>query len=906
MTPPPIRQKATTSTTRRSRYAKALRPFTGFLLASAFAAAGAAGCFSKTGAVSQSTTDGGATAALVRQPRDKVACTPARASAIPLHHPDPNAGTVVVTVDELGSQLTTTCGGCHGAPNKQGNYSFVPQYDKQGDAVGIADFAVRASAEIAAGRMPPAATRADPVATYDLGNRLAAWVAAGKPRDSFVYAGGTNGPLTVAADVGDAMTPLGNCIPQTLGTDEMFDGAFATMTTLPLSLKDTDMFSLDGADLGAFGTVAYMPTYQLWSDDAKKIRHIHVPAGKAVTYDAATGKFNVPDNTRFYKTFLKEVRQADGATRFRRMETRLIVVRTPQEKSLYGTYIWGDNESDATLLTDPLRNGEPFRDRIASYLTDEVSLDRRTYAFPGSSRCAQCHSGSESEAFVLGFSPLQLNRRRPGEGGLEWSVDVPEDELGQVDRLVSLGVVKGISGAQDLPILENTGPADDPANPGVRRRPRNDSELRVQAYAIGNCAHCHNPSGYPVRDNPDLAAFNLSAGGVLFGKLGESAAYDMYRRVANITSVTSDGTYIQHMPVSTAGKHCAAVQTFALFAQNTLGVTGELQTRFSGSLSDSQKQQIAADATGNLNGAPSCTNTDDISWVPEDFTEPPVYIPRRADFLTQMPDELRNLPDITPAQEAMAKVTYPVGYYEWRPECKFPATPAVLAPAQSAAFVKQPGRSDREIATATPGAFMFHEVCAKCHGSRGESNSGPAKALAALSGGEIRVANFREGMFGPLAEPGKNLHAFDELGKDGARKYIAWMTSGGTQVVFPAAFSSLLGEASSALGAKRPGANMAFVLRESASQLLPLTGIAAPRTAPGQIYTDVFTLDNAISSGVAFGDGNTNPNPHPIDGVAQGAWLDRATWNALTMIYLFLRDEAPQNKFYDPDCRNLP
>ncbi len=892
-------------TTPRPGHERAGRRIFRFLLATALAAAGAAGCFEKA-EEEKPVPGGGAVAPLTREPRDKVACTPSNASSIPFHHSDPNAGTVLVTFDDLVSQTIRTCGGCHQAPNKQGNYSFVAQYDKEGDALGLADFAVRASAEIAAGRMPPAATRADPVASFDLGNRLAAWVAAGKPRDSFIYQGGASGPLSVGYDVGDQMTPLGNCIPQTLGTDEMFDQAFEAMTTLPLSLKDTDMFSLDSADLGAFGTIAYAPTYQLWSDDAKKIRHVHVPAGKAISYDQATGKFNIPENTRFYKTFLKQVWQADGTRRFRRMETRLIVVRNPQEKSLYGTYIWGDNESDAMLLTDPLRNGEPFRDRIYSYVTDEVSLEKRTYAFPGSSRCVQCHIGSESQSFALGFSPLELNRRPAGQGGLDGNVPVLDDELNQVARLVSLGVVKGISGPQDLPLLENTGPADDPNNPGVRRRPRNDSELRVQAYAVGNCAHCHNPSGYPVRDNPDFAQFNLSAGGVLFGKLGESAAYDLYRRVANLTSVTSDGTYLQHMPVSTAGKDCNAVSTFAFLAHDTLGVAGEINTRFTGPLSDSQKKQIAAGVAGGANGVPNCTNKDDISWVPEDFTEPLVYIPRRSDWQTQIPDEIRNLPDITPAQESMAKVTYPVGYYDWRPECKFPSTPAVLAPAQAASFVKQPGRSDREIATATPGALMFHEVCAKCHGSRGESNSGPAKALAALSGGEIRVANFQEGLFGPLTEPGKNLHTFDELGKDGARRYIAWMTSGGTSVVFPAAFSSLLGESSAALGAKRPGANMAFVLRELASNLLPLTEISDARTVPGQVYTDVFTLDNAIAGGVSFADGLTNPNPVPVDSVAQGAWLDRATWNALTMVYLFLRDDAPLNKFYDPDCRNIP
>ena len=79
-------------------------------------------------------------------------------------------------------------------------------------------------------------------------------------------------------------------------------------------------------------------------------------------------------------------------------------------------------------MKDPLRSGEPFSDRVISYITGRAARGRdhrdpnppdvdyvlenenpglvRRYALPGSARCVQCHMGSPSAAFVLGFTPL--------------------------------------------------------------------------------------------------------------------------------------------------------------------------------------------------------------------------------------------------------------------------------------------------------------------------------------------------------------------------------------------------------------------------------------------------------------------------------------------------------------------
>ena len=116
---------------------------------------------------------------------------------------------------------------------------------------------------------------------------------------------------------------------------------------------------------------------------------------------------------------------------------------------------------------------------------------RDTTRSPGAQRCIQCHMGSESSSFVLGFMPLQINRRPVGVGGV---IDpAGPDELTQLQRLIDYGVVTGIDSADDiLPLEQSEG----------TRTPRNNYELVAQGYMLGNCAHCHNPRGYPIRAEP--------------------------------------------------------------------------------------------------------------------------------------------------------------------------------------------------------------------------------------------------------------------------------------------------------------------------------------------------------------------------------------------------------------------
>jgi mono/diheme cytochrome c family protein len=466
-----------------------------------------------------------------------------------------------VFVDDVFHRFDAICGGCHVQGGLGGFHTGPLDFaDKVGqkavDRILSTDPSKSMPPVSAGGKLASARGPDDPVLA--LATLLQAWLAAGSPRDVFyIEAASTDAEPSsylLSKSVGEAMTNLGNCIParSAVATDSQqmsdLDTRFAALQKsppgqgtpaervgLPEKLSDTDLWTLDSDQLAKSGVFAFAPGYPLWSDDAGKLRHVRVPHGKSVRFDKRFQTFDIPENTRFYKTFLRQVIDVDGKPRYRKVETRLIVARPDATEadgsaritSLYGTYAWNDDETEAELVTDPLRNGEPFGDRLLTLVVDEPTARKvrakkpknlsyalrnagavRHYAIPGSERCVQCHMGSPTKSFSLGFLPLQLKRRAAGEGGA--IEPTGPDEAAQLERLVEFGVVSGVDSLDDVVALE-----DAEALP-----PRNDYELKAQGYMFGNCAHCHNPRGFPTVRNPVLASvlnFLPSKQGGIFG-----------------------------------------------------------------------------------------------------------------------------------------------------------------------------------------------------------------------------------------------------------------------------------------------------------------------------------------------------------------------------------------------------
>ncbi|WP_223641753.1 hypothetical protein [Corallococcus sp. EGB] len=861
-------------------------------------------------------------------PEQPVSCRPTRSGEhIPMRAGAP-AATFSETFDGLKARVDAQCARCHAPPNGVGGFQYTA------DVEGLKKEAARMALKTSQGEMPPLATPDQTKKAVELSCVLKAWLAQGSPAGEFPVSceEKTPGGVTVAEGVAADMTDLGNCVPDVtkegaLGSDPDKDAAFAALTRLPPLLSDTDsdIMTFDAEKLAARGTFAFAPTYPLFSDHAKKLRLVHVPAGQSIRYDAETKAFHVPPNTRFYKTFFKAVAGKDGSVRYQKIETRLIVVREPWDRSLFGTYIWNSEGTVAQLHDLRYRNGEPFSDRVLVYTENEATGKTRNYAIPGAHRCINCHSGSEGQNFVLGFTPLQLNRRAPGEAGVDPKALIEEDELGQVERLVHAGVITGLPATgsrqelrDSLPKLEAIAqqavPAGQPA-PGKEA-------LELQGYFVGNCAQCHNPRGFAVRSNPAIASLDFSAGGVLFGwnpcgvkesngqrtyavcdsggqsdfflkdLLLKTPSSTLYQRVARDTDAR-----IIHMPANVPGVDCRAALLMARYL-GALEWKGEAD--LSAEEQAARKQERLRQAEQAVSA--SCVNPSDVRWITEDFTDKVPYEPRNTgwrDAIGKPPYEHLTRYPITAEHEQLARQSFPTNWWVGKTGCSFPSrtAPDPIEPWMLDSLGR-PRYSWGRLYDSTPGATAFQGICANCHGRGGDGQSGAAKTLVALNG--ARVANLTAGLFGST-DGVPHLAPFEQAyGANGGARYLLWMASGGTTVHFTEEFMQAwvkYGEVDIDFSADTRdwaswGANMLGAARGACDLIrLGKFGTATPPsanvTALGgtRMWTRVCTVDNPLTDGIRDGS----------DTAGLQEWLRHAEFNVGVMAYFFLKDELSQH-----------
>ncbi len=872
--------------------------------------------------------------------------------------------TVTVQVADLVTDVVTLCGQCHLGKNDTPFELPSPfTVDALRDRANPANS--RMVLQTLSGAMPPNAGADNQRRAVALGGRLQAWVNLGYPADSFMVSSGSAGasaaeegmtvlPPQVAAD----MTDLASCVPepgQARGQDPERDAYFAGLTSLPkfLSQTDSDIYTLDAQKLATHGTYAYVPNYQLFSDNAKKLRLIHVPAGTSITYDPETQHFNVPPNTRVYKTFFKYVVDATGIGAFRKMETRIIVTRADWHDALFGSYVWNEDETVAELHDARYRDGTPFTDRVLTYTTDEGSGATRNYAVPGSLRCIQCHQGAEGQNFLLGFTPLEINRRPPGEGGGYDLSPLQDDEMSQVDRLLGYGVISGFASASDLPKLEDSALRDG-------RVARTPEELTAQGYMFGNCSNCHNPKGYAVTSNPFMAPFNLAPGGVVFGfpattegknsfpANGLVDPYGVAYLVApvwqklgsddgdgdtELTSVSSsilehmNPTSVKnlHMPLNVPGLDCRAQKIFSKWRASLDAPNAPATGPFSTAASWAANRELRIQAAENN----VCTPPDDIYWTAYDSTEKIPYTPRNLLWQDGVPADFAAhgnfavTADLWSGLRELSTGVYYAGFWDQKSTCKFPFVADAAYPAVDSAKDREAWMLDSSGAPkanwgslyqVTPPAAVFNSVCRSCHGPKGDGDTVAAKVLTALKG--YRVANFREGLFGPVTQPGQNLATFDSVGVSGApgsgaAAYMAWMASGGTKLHFPYGFGPTW------VGPGLEAANVLdIVSAETAYNILPndlanmlgsVRGIcnlirqdnfeSEGRAEVKTLWTAICTWKNTLTPAIKAASLIEDPL---VDN-----WLYRATFNAGAMAYIYMEGQVLRNEppaLYPSEC----
>ncbi len=821
-------------------------------------------------------------------------CTPVQAAKAFEETPYTGDTSIILSYQNIRANLNASCMGCHQSPAKISGFSYVDSWHGKEVLVGgvrqwLPGFSEAAEKMLASlnhadetKKMPPTDLRnANPQAFQELARQLDLWIKAGKPEGTFKLGEAPSGPQRgkPRPKMPHKTTELGDCVPKAsvVGFDMAMDRYFEKTMTLPKYLHETDMHTLDPLELAKTGTLAYNVEYPLWADNSEKGRWVHVPwklengkrVKQSIAYNPVTKKFDIPENTRFYKTFYRAVKLPNKKIKMRRMETRIIMNRTPWEKSLYGTYQWDESEQVASLVEAPYRDGTPWKDLELDVVVDETKIidnkfKMRPYAIPGRQRCLDCHMGSPGKNFLLGFDPLQINKRPWGGAG---RLEVPAaHDLDQVQRFIDYGLISGIKGAQDLPVLEQSGESN----------PLNFHELRASGYMTGNCYHCHNPDGLAMtKENGiqlklgpgDIFNFNNQQKSVqvtsrrIVHQNGDLDSSHIWRKITD--SPAQLGLFNQ-MPMHTPGAPDCHVQT----------VIGKWVKTF-------ESLQAADD------WQPSCKAETPFHWIDLDFTvvKSEKYIPRRDDWKNTtegMPQKFRDLA-FTAELEQKLRSEYAVGYWAKKPECSFPE---VQLPAEKRRpwmmRGSEPKRPFGEIYYTTPGSYFFRNTCVKCHGPRGDGESSLARGILNWSGGKVRVANLIDGMYG---QKGANLSTFDIDGKNLSGNYLIWMAMEGTRVKFPPEIASFMG---------KHGGQMLNGLREKCLAQISAEKASSAVFMDHEVFSEVCFINNLDRDHpdlVFDPDTNTAVHPEKVE-----AWLDRAAYNAGWAIFDFLK-EASQDRW---------
>lgn len=209
------------------------------------------------------------------------------------------------------------------------------------------------------------------------------------------------------------------------------------------------------------GFYEYQLATELFSDYAEKQRLIHLPAGgRLVMTGDDLPEF--PDSTVIVKTFYYHKDRRDTMHGKRILETRLLIKHNSRWN--VATYVWNDQQTDATLVTSGYNTTVNFTD--ADGHRHVIS-----YHVPNTRECATCHQADET---ILPIGPKLRN--------LNMDVMVNESTINQLQHFQDLGLLSTFDTSQ---------------LPSLPRAFREGVPLAAQAraYLDMNCAHCHNPKG---------------------------------------------------------------------------------------------------------------------------------------------------------------------------------------------------------------------------------------------------------------------------------------------------------------------------------------------------------------------------------------------------------------------------
>ena len=205
-----------------------------------------------------------------------------------------------------------------------------------------------------------------------------------------------------------------------------------------------------------------------WADGATLERFAALPGLERIVQKPqlnAGGAWTFPNGSVLVQTLSLNLADTAGKPARKRVETRLLV----RQQGEWGgfSYRWNAAQTDADLV--PLAGSAVELD--VADPSDPSGQREQTWRFPARSECLVCHS--RAAGFVLGFSPLQLDRDHDYPGGRD----------NQLRSLEHIGVFQG-----KLPNEAMARPIRISSIPTTTKAPL---EARVRSYLHVNCSTCH-------------------------------------------------------------------------------------------------------------------------------------------------------------------------------------------------------------------------------------------------------------------------------------------------------------------------------------------------------------------------------------------------------------------------------
>jgi uncharacterized repeat protein (TIGR03806 family) len=238
----------------------------------------------------------------------------------------------------------------------------------------------------------------------------------------------------------------------------------------PTRLSQTGLFASVSSHRPHPAALPFEVSAPQWADGAAMERFAALPGLERVEQKPqpnAGGAWTLPNGSVLVQTLSLDLAGAAGKPARTRVETRLLV-RQQGEWTGY-SYRWNAAQTDAELLpaaggSDSFEVPDP---------AEPGGRREQVWRFPARAECLVCHS--RAAGFVLGFTPLQLDRDR----------DYGGTHSNQLRTLEHIGVFEGA-----LPRRREDGPRL--VNPYEARAPL---EARVRSYLHVNCSNCHVQEG---------------------------------------------------------------------------------------------------------------------------------------------------------------------------------------------------------------------------------------------------------------------------------------------------------------------------------------------------------------------------------------------------------------------------